>query len=94
MHQRSLPNWLPQAKVRSTGHQLVAWIGAGVPLWAIWPWRSRSARVARVVSLLWAASKATVMSVGSGPSVLRVARAASRVGASSGESWRLALAGH
>jgi hypothetical protein len=34
VHQRSLPNWLPHAWVRPTGH-LVAWIGAGMPLWAI-----------------------------------------------------------
>jgi hypothetical protein len=51
VHQRSLPNALPHAWVRSTGHRLLAWIGAGMPLWAMWPSKPRSARVVRVLPL-------------------------------------------
>jgi hypothetical protein len=33
VHQRSLPSWLPQAWVRSTGQRRLARIGAGTPAW-------------------------------------------------------------
>ncbi len=35
VHQRSLPNPLPHAWVRSTGHRLPAWTEAGLPRSAI-----------------------------------------------------------
>jgi hypothetical protein len=46
-----LLNWLPQAWVRSTGHRRLAWIGAGLPLAAIWPVMPRSTRTSRVLVL-------------------------------------------
>ena len=47
VHQRSLPYWLPQAWVRSTGQRRPAWTGAGMPRVAIWPIIPRSARTCR-----------------------------------------------
>jgi hypothetical protein len=37
--------------MRSTGHQLPAWIEAGVPLWGMWPSKPRSASVVWVLPL-------------------------------------------
>jgi hypothetical protein len=47
VHQRSLPDWLPQAWVRSTGHRRPACTGVGLPRVAIWPTIPRLVRTCR-----------------------------------------------